>query len=264
VAEVPVVNVGTSVQLPRLERFLGRDYFGFADEFVFMYSFDGHSVIHRKNPAAAVRAFLKAFPDKTAPVRLVLKTQNLMENVWGPVNGRREQLFELCGKDPRVEIVDRTMTLPEYYSLKEACDCYISLHRSEGFGYGPAEAMALGKPVIMTNYSANVEFATRDNCLLVDATLVHVRDGEYLYWVPAMMWAEVDIDHAAAQMRRVFEDREFAAELGRRAKTSINRDFGPDAMARRYAERLTELGLNGNSHESARRATILRSGSSAR
>jgi hypothetical protein len=99
---------------------------------------------------------------------------------------------------------------------------------------------------------------------LVDATLVHVRDGEYLYWVPAMMWAEVDIDHAAAQMRRVFEDREFAAELGRRAKTSINRDFGPDAMARRYAERLTELGLNGNSHESARRATILRSGSSAR
>jgi glycosyltransferase involved in cell wall biosynthesis len=249
VAKIPVVNVGTSVQISENGNFLGRSYFGFEDEFIFMFSFDGHSVIHRKNPAAVVRAFLKAFADKTERVRLIVKSQNLLEAIWGRVNGRNEELFELCTKDNRIEIIDRTMPLSEYHSLKEACDCYISLHRSEGFGYGPAEAMALGKPVIMTNYSANTEFATSENCLLVDAKLVPMRDGEYLYWLPEMVWAEADIDQAAAHMRRVFEDRGFAAQMGQRAKESITRDFGPDAMARRYAKRLTELGLNGNLSE---------------
>jgi glycosyltransferase involved in cell wall biosynthesis/tetratricopeptide (TPR) repeat protein len=248
-APVPIVNVGTSVELPNADTFFGRSYFGLGHEYVFMFSFDGHSVIHRKNPAAVVRAFLRAFPDRAERVRLILKSQNLLAARWGGINGRNEELLELCARDPRIQLIDRTMPLLEYYSLKHACDCYVSLHRSEGFGYGPAEAMAFGKPVIMTNYSGNVEFATPDNCLLVDVKLIHTLDWEYLYWVPEMMWAEPDLDQAAAHMRWVFEDRAFAAQLGQRAKETINRDFGPDAMARRYAKRLTELGLNRNSGE---------------
>ncbi|HEY5048387.1 MAG TPA: glycosyltransferase [Rhizomicrobium sp.] len=245
-AKIPVVDVGTSVELPPIERFLGRDHFGFGDECVFVFTFDGHSVIHRKNPAGVVRAFNRAFPKGNENVRLVIKAQNLMEATWGGIKGRNEELFELCCADPRIELIDRTMSLTELYSLKQASDCYVSLHRSEGFGYGPAEAMALGKPVIMTNYSANTEFATADNCLLVDAPLVHVEDGEYLYWTAEMVWADPDIDQAAALMRRVSEDRAWANAIGMRARETINRDFGRDAMAGRYVARLTELGLNGN------------------
>ncbi len=238
----PVINVGTSVSLPDTGQYLDRDYFGFGDDFVFVFSFDAHSVIHRKNPGGVVRAFLRAFPQKSERVRLVLKTQNLHEAHWGAIKGRNEQLFELCASDQRIQIIDKTMSLHELYSLKNASDCYVSLHRSEGFGYGPAEAMALGKPVIMTNYSANTEFAKPDNCLLVDAALVPVEQGEYLYWTPGMVWADPDIGQAAAHMRRVFEDRPFALEMGRRGRESILRDFGCDAMARRYAARLSQLG----------------------
>ena len=103
--------------------------------------------------------------------------------------------------------------------------------------------MALGKPVIMTNYSANTEFATADNCLLVDGPIVHLEPGEYPYWRPEMVWCEPNIDDAARKLRLVYDDRALAAALGRRAAETINRDHGVDAMARRCAKRLRELGI---------------------
>src|SRR5208282_3439380 len=165
----PVVNVGSSVQLPDVKPYLTRAELGLPEEtFVVLFSFDSHSVIHRKNPAAVVRAFMKAFPGGDENAMLIIKTQNMATAHWNNINGRGEELLELCASDSRIHFFDRTMSLRELYSLKNACDCYMSLHRSEGYGYGPAEAMAIGKPVIMTGYSANVEFATGDNCVLID------------------------------------------------------------------------------------------------
>jgi glycosyltransferase involved in cell wall biosynthesis len=243
-ASVPVVNVGTSVELPATDGYLDRSHFGLrADEVVFMFSYDAHSVIHRKNPAAIVRAFLKAFGGGDYPVRLVLKTQNSLTSGWEKVLGRGEELFELCGYDKRITVIDKTMTLQELYSLKNCCDCYVSLHRSEGFGYGPAEAMALGKAVIMSDYSANTEFGNKENALMVPGKLVPIIYGEYLYWRPTMMWFDPDIDVAADAMMRVYKDPKLREALGAAAKVSINRDFGVDAMAAKYRRRLTELGI---------------------
>lgn len=241
---VPVVNVGTSVDLPVLKRHFSRSDLGLErDEFIVMFSFDSYSVIHRKNPAAVVRAFLKAFPEGSEKARLIIKTQNFSNNHWNAINGRGEELMELVDSDPRVSLVNRTMTLDELYSLKKEVDCYISLHRSEGFGYGPAEAMALGKPVIMTNYSANAEFAGVDACYLVDAHQVPVLQREYLYWRPEMTWAEVDVDQAAAFIRHVYENPEQAKKVGENAKTHIAENFGRKALAENYRRRLVELGM---------------------
>ncbi len=241
---VPVVNVGSSVQLPDVQPYFTRSELGLPeDTFVVLFSFDSHSVIHRKNPAAVVRAFMKAFPRGDEPAMLVIKTQNMATAHWNKVNGRGEELLELCASDSRIHFFDRTMSLRELYSLKNACDCYMSLHRSEGYGYGPAEAMAIGKPVIMTGYSANVEFATDDNCILVDAPLVHIGQEEYLYVTPEMKWADPDVDQAAKALRRLFDDPEFATRLGERARETITRDHGVEAMAARYAARLRELGV---------------------
>ena len=57
------------------------------------------------------------------------------------------------------------------------CDCYVSLHRSEGLGLTMAEAMALGKPVIATGYSGNLHFMTPENSYLVDFARVRCRAG---------------------------------------------------------------------------------------
>jgi len=241
---VPVVNVGTSVDLPVLRRHFGRSEFGLDnDEFVVMFSYDSFSVIHRKNPAGAVRAFLKAFPQGTEKVRLIIKTQNFSNNHWNAINGRGEELMELVDSDPRVSLVNKTMTLDELYSLKSEVDCYISLHRSEGFGYGPAEAMALGKPVIMTNYSANAEFAGVDACYLVDAHQIPVLHREYLYWRPEMTWAEADVEQAAYFIRHIYENPEQARKLGENAKAHISEHFGRKALAENYRRRLIELNL---------------------
>jgi glycosyltransferase involved in cell wall biosynthesis len=240
----PVVNVGSSVELPNVKPYLTRAELGLPpDVFVVMFSFDSHSVIHRKNPAAVVRAFKKAFPRGDEKAMLVIKTQNMATAHWNEVAGRGEELLELCASDARILFFDRTMTLRELYSLKNACDCYMSLHRSEGYGYGPAEAMAIGKPVIMTGYSANVEFATADNCVLIDGPLIHVEEKEYLYWTPEMKWADPSVSQAAAALRRLFDDRDAALAMGRRAAETINRDHGVEAMGLRYAKRLRELGV---------------------
>lgn len=238
--QVPVFNVGTAVDIPRPNKVYTRGDFGLGDEFIFMFSFDSHSTIHRKNPSAVVRAFMKAFPNGES-ARLVLKTQNFFNAHWGLVNGRNEELLELCDLDSRIIFVNRTMSSDELFGLKSVIDCYVSLHRSEGFGYGPSEAMALGKPVIMTNYSANLEFATPDNCLLVDQKLIHILDGEYLYWRPEMVWADPDVDHAAKCMRQVYEDPESAREMGKRGREFISTNFSISAMAKRYSRRLDEL-----------------------
>jgi glycosyltransferase involved in cell wall biosynthesis len=243
-ADVPVINVGTSVELPRLDCFYGRSYFSLAeDETVFMFSFDAYSSIHRKNPAAVLRAFLKAFGHTNHRVRLIIKTQNMGSAHWGSILGRGEEMFELCQYDRRITLIDRTMTVKELYSLKHCANCYVSLHRSEGFGYGPAEAMALGKPVIMTDYSANREFGNELNALMAPAKIVPIMPEEFLYWTPGMVWGEADIEAAANHMLRIYEDPEFASKLGTRARESIIRNFGVEAMAARYAKRLQELGI---------------------
>ena len=78
---------------------------------------------------------------------------------------------EMAGRSD-VFVIDRIMNRAEVTSLIKACDCFVSLHRSEGFGLGPAEAMSLGKPAIITNWSGNVDYMTADNSIAIDYKLV--------------------------------------------------------------------------------------------
>lgn len=64
-------------------------------------------------------------------------------------------------------------------ALMNSCDCYVSLHRAEGLGLTIAEAMLLGKPVIATAYSGNLDFMDADTSLLVKYNLVEL-DQDYL------------------------------------------------------------------------------------
>src|SRR6185436_2439934 len=62
----------------------------------------------------------------------------------------------------------------EIKNLVRVCDVFVSLHRSEGFGRGMAEAMAMGRPAIATGYSGNLDFMTWETGLLVDYQLAPV------------------------------------------------------------------------------------------
>ena len=195
---------------------------GMPEGFLFLFCFDYDSVFRRKNPLAVVAAFRQAFADSPEVV-LYIKTTNAERHA-----AQDEELRIAAAGASNIVIRDGYVSSDDYFSMLDACDCYVSLHRSEGFGLTVAEAMALGKPVIGTAYSSTLEFANESNSFLVPARLVEVGEGAEPY-PPRSRWAEPDVAFAARQMARVFADPVAAAAVGARARADIETLHSPSA-----------------------------------
>jgi glycosyltransferase involved in cell wall biosynthesis len=153
-----------------------RQYFGLDDNrFYFIVSFDYYSQIARKNPLGVALAFGYAFPDPEMKVGLLIKSAG----PGGLDPTVSQQLKNLSTVDKRIIILERSVARDETISLIDDCDCYVSLHRAEGFGLGMAEALALGKPVIATDYSGNRGFLTDTTGFPVPFSLRKLIPGEY-------------------------------------------------------------------------------------
>jgi glycosyltransferase involved in cell wall biosynthesis len=242
---IPVYVMGQAVEVTAGHSRCTRATFGLPENsYMFLFSFDAGSVVERKNPLGAVRAFRKAFTRKTENAILVLKTRNLNAFQTSRDRVHWEEVMDVAAGDSRIRIIDQTMTTEELHGLQTVCDCYISLHRSEGFGYGPADAMALGKPVITTGYSGVVDFCTPETAALVDYVLEPVPDGAYPYMDTSReyYWASPDIDGAAQQMHTLYRDSELGHQLGQAGRKLILDQYSLEALQRRYAQRLFELG----------------------
>jgi glycosyltransferase involved in cell wall biosynthesis len=232
-ASVPVVCMPLPVVAPGPST-LTRAYFGLPpDTFVFLFTFDASSQMERKNPVGLVRAFQRAFAEQR-DVLLVLKFTNTEYD--GPGMNR----LRAAAGSSNVVFLEGYITRDELGGLMHAADCYASLHRSEGFGLTIAEAMALGKPVIATRYSGNADFMTEANSYAVDYRLVEIdRDqGPYLR---GYSWAEPDLDHAAALMREVVEDRSAAAARACQGAVDIQTWRAPARTGARVRARLEEI-----------------------
>ncbi len=185
-------------------------------------SFDLRSDMARKNPQATISAFQAAFPDEQ-DVRLVIKTN---ARPTGEMRAQEtETLIRRIENDKRIKLVTSTLPYADVLALYASCDAYISLHRSEGLGLGPMEAMLLGKPVIATGYSGNMGYMTPQNSIPVSYSLI---EPDHCGWQfrrgfagPGAAWAEADIQQAAAALRRLKEDHSWRAALGTRARADI-------------------------------------------
>ena len=169
------------------------------DRLVFGVVFDHFSVMARKNPIGAIDAFRRAFSPGEGPLLLV-KTLNAERF---PDDHRR--LLEHAADRPDIVVWDAHLTRDRHHALMATFDVLVGLHRSEGYGLHLAEAMWLGTPVIATRYSGNLDFMDDDNSMLVDHTMVEVMAGGGIY-PDGARWAEPDLDHAAALMRRLADD----------------------------------------------------------
>jgi glycosyltransferase involved in cell wall biosynthesis len=233
----PVFLMPPAVALPAPEPGLERADFGLPDgKFVFYSGFDFRSYVGRKNPLAAIAAFRRAFPRGDMPVCLVLKT---IGSGWKPED--RDALIEAIDGDPRILAIDRELPRPYSIALLALSDCFVSLHRAEGFGRGPAEAMLLGKPVIVTDYSGTRDFTTAATALLVGCDLIAVGKDEYP-GADGQVWAEPDIGEAAAAMRKIAGDRALAEQLGRAGRARIRELYDPTVVGARYLDRLAAIG----------------------
>jgi glycosyltransferase involved in cell wall biosynthesis len=217
-------------QVPRSE--IGAD----DDDYLFVFTLDCHSHFERKNPLAIVRAFRTAFPS-TEKAKLIIKGMNadVCADKW-------RLLVAEAAADSRIRIIDAVWPRYKVLGLVQSCDAYVSLHRSEGFGRGPAEAMLLGKAVIATNYSGTADFCREDNALLVDYSLVAVGPDSYVA-AEGQAWADASVECAARQMRALFDDRALGPRLGERGQQTISDEFSSTTIGARYRARLLELGM---------------------
>ena len=229
----PVLRVPLPLSARRPEP-LTRWELGLPEGFLFLFMFDYDSVFERKNPLAAVEAFGRAFPTG-GDAALVLKTLGSERH---PDAHRR--LLAAAAARRGVTVIDSYLAPSRRDSLLAACDCYVSLHRSEGFGLTIAEAMLLERPVIVTGYSGPLDYLTPANSLLVDFELVPVGPGHDPY-PPDAVWAEPDLDHAAALMRAVVAGREEARERARRGRRELEREHSPAAAGRAMSRRLARV-----------------------
>jgi glycosyltransferase involved in cell wall biosynthesis len=223
VATVPCVLDCDALPAPGDKRDFGLE----PGKLTFLFIFDANSSIERKNPAAVIRAFAQAFAGQD-DVCLVLRIAN------GHRLHHRESIKRLLAAAPRaldLRLVVEPLAHHDLLRLLSAGDCYVSLHRAEGFGYTCAEAMAYGMPVVATGYSGNLQFMDRDNSFLVDyrEAAVAVADGPYQR---GSVWAEPDVEHAAELMRRIYDRPDLARETGARARGRVRRTLSPQAVGR--------------------------------
>lgn len=204
------------------------------DRFLFLTMWDMHSFQERKNPGAVLEAYRLAFRGRR-DVGLVVKTMNTgtYPEEWARFQDR---IRDVDG----VFVVDRVLSRTAVWGLESACDCFVSLHRSEGFGIGLAECMALGKPVIATGWSGNVDFTREDNSCLVKYDLVPLEKDHGPYR-RGQVWADPDAEHAAHWMRTLVDDAAFRDRIGRAGRATVETELSPEAVGRRYVRRLEAI-----------------------
>ena len=215
-----------------------RGYYGLPEGGThFLFSYDLNSSTARKNPGDVIRAFHHAFPAGDEPVVLVVK---LINGEQSPA--ALDALNQSLQHDQRICLIDRYLTTEEMRGLLNTADCYVSLHRAEGLGLGMAESMFLGKPVIATAYSGNMEFMNADNALLVPYVLEAVAEGEYPF-ARGQQWAAPDVGVAADYMRRVVSEPDEMSRIGDAARLYMQTHHSIRVMSEAIALRLRALDL---------------------
>lgn len=206
-------------------------------------AYDGNFVFYsifewqeRKSPQGLIESFLRAFPMESEPVLIIKTNQGAADMARRSIETARR----LVSSNARVEIRSEAWNEAQIDALHKRGDCYVSLHRGEGWGYPLFEAASRGKPVIATNYSGPLDYLDPKAHSLIRCQPKPVRQP-YLYYHPSMQWAEPDLEHACELMRWVYYNRDTATRQARRAAETIQRDYSPETVGAMARERLMEL-----------------------
>ena len=232
VSPAPVLRMPVPLPAPAPAASVDRRAFGLPDAGpLFLTAFDHASVTARKNPLGVIRAFREAFPSADRAALLVKS----VGAAGHPVEAR--ELTAAAAGDERVRIFDGELPPSEMAVLLAGCDCFVSLHRSEGFGLPLAEAMLAGRPAIATAYGGPRDFLHPANAFLVDHQLVRIGPGNDPYPADGW-WAEPDIEHAARRMREVVSDPTEAACRGERARAELEASHSLEVSGRAMGARI--------------------------
>lgn len=248
VSPVPIIKIPFPLTMDTPVPQSPRQRFGLPEaSCVFVFTFDYSSIFERKNPLAVVQAFRSAFNERDDALLII----NTINSQGDAENASR---LREAAREARIFIFDGHLTRPDYIALLAASDCYVSLHRSEGFGMIMAQSMYLGKPVIATGYSGNLDFMNKDNSLLVNFNLVEL-DKNYGPYEKGNVWAEPNVVEASELMRWVFDHRNDSRILGEVASRYVQKLMDPTAVGGEIRSRLRMVTEHRNTQISARHET---------
>ena len=235
VTNVPVHVVPPPVTLSPVDERSGRGLFGIPEQaFAFLYVFDHTSFVDRKNPLCLVDAFLAEFAGDL-DVCLVLKVSHAGHNA-----SAYRRLEEATAGHSNVLLLTEMLDDADLAALFAAADCYVSPHRTEGFGLTVAEAMLRARPVIATGYGATADFLTAETGYPIDYTLVEIEHdlGPYLR---GHVWADPSREHLGRLLREVVADPAGARTRGEVGRQYIEEHYSPAAAGLRIRARLEAL-----------------------
>lgn len=203
------------------------------DKFLYLIMYDTNSTMARKNPVGALNAYKKAFPEENPDVGLVIKVNNATEEDLGII---RQQ----TGNYRNVYFITETMDKIKVNSLIANVDVFVSLHRAEGFGLVMAEAMLLGTVCVATDWSSNTEFMDAASACMVPFHKVEIKETSGNY-KKGYRWAEPDVDAAAADIRRLYEDLEYYQKLKEYGEKKIESVLGKERIVGMLENRLEKI-----------------------
>jgi len=227
----PVVPMTLPTEITPFEK-QPREHFSLPDgTYLYYFAFDINSNAARKNPEGVIQAFQKAFPKGSREdVGLLLKISH-------PETGCKlwDKIRAIATSDKRIHIIERTMRRAELLALFDCCDCLVSLHRAEGFGRCLAEALLLGKQIITTGFSGNLDFCPEPRVALVRYEMIDLCPGDYM-WGNGQKWANPDLNHAAELMKSIYSSP--------RNIENKRFEFLPEIVGKKYSDRLHEIWNN--------------------
>jgi glycosyltransferase involved in cell wall biosynthesis len=231
---IPVRQVPMAVWVDESDALNRSDFALPEDRFLFAFAYDGLSHATRKNPQACLEAFDLAFPRGDEPVGLVIKGLRADGSpAWAALKERAKS-------DPRLFLITESLPRPRLFDLYRSIDCFVSLHRAEGFGRNIAECMALGKPVITTAHSGNMDFTDHSTAALVTVDMKPVLPGAYPHGA-GQIWAEPDVEVAGEQLKRMFTDKAWRDGLAEKGRERVRSLYDPATVGKRWAELLRSL-----------------------
>jgi glycosyltransferase involved in cell wall biosynthesis len=203
--------------------------------FLFIFNF-GSSII-RKNTLFLIQSFIKAFPIES-DVELIIKCSD----------GKKfpkdyELVHNEIGSKSNIKVVDVDFDKNDLNHFINQCDCYVSLHHSEGFGLTLAESMCLGKPTIATNYSGNLEFMNDGNSFLVDYVINSIANPDSNF-CENTIWADPLLDDSVEKMRLVYNYRILAKEKAEKAKIETQNKLSYESIGFKMFARIKSINRN--------------------
>lgn len=184
----------------------------------------------RKNPAGLLRAYWSAFGEEDK-VALILKTYRYDYSAQEKETVRHEIKklkvgFPLPYNHPPIYLVPHMLSREEIVKLHNLGDCFVLLHRSEGFGLPHAEGALVGNPVIATACGGNTMFMNEENSYPVNFDWTPFHSMPYIKWyLSDQLWGEPDIRQAIQIMRYVYDNQNEAKQKALKLKKRLETEF---------------------------------------